>query len=193
MSRKRFTAEQIISKLREVELAKGQTVVDVCRKIGMTEQTNYRWRKEYGGLRVDQVKRLKELEKKNARLKKLVADQALDNVILHVVGGVKDAGPRPGLLAHQLEEARAALRVHPDRRLVEQQHPGRCTTPQAKFRRRFIPPLNFLTGVLARSSRPTSSSTSTTRRRSPVPFRPYASPQKRRFSVAGSSSYRASS
>src|SRR5258708_2095881 len=65
MSRKRFTPEQIISKLREVEieLAKGQKAAEACRKIGVTEETYYRWRKEYGGLRVDQAKRLKDLEK----------------------------------------------------------------------------------------------------------------------------------
>jgi transposase-like protein len=90
MSRKRHTPEQIIRMLREaeVELAKDQTAVEVARKLGITEQTYYRWRKEYGGLRVDQAKRLKELEKENARLKKLVADQALDNAILkEVVSG----------------------------------------------------------------------------------------------------------
>ena len=80
MPRKRLGAEQIIPKLREaeVDLAKGQTVAQVCKKIGVTEQTYYRWRKEYGGLRMDQAKRLKDLEKENARLKRLVADQALD-------------------------------------------------------------------------------------------------------------------
>ena len=84
MARKRHTPEQIIRKLRkaEVELAKGLTTADVVRKLEITEQTYYRWRKEYGGLRLDQAKRLKELEKENARLKKLVADQALDNSIL---------------------------------------------------------------------------------------------------------------
>ena len=84
MGRKRHTAEQVIRKLREaeVELAKGQTTVDVVRKLGITEQTYYRWRKEYGGLRLDQAKRLKELEKENTRLKRLVADPALDNAIL---------------------------------------------------------------------------------------------------------------
>ncbi len=87
MGRKSHTAEQIIRKLREaeVELAKGQTTADVVRKLGITEQTYYRWRKEYGGLRLDQAKRLKELEKENGRLKKLVADQALDNAILKEV------------------------------------------------------------------------------------------------------------
>ncbi len=87
MSRKRFTAEQIITKLREteVELAKGQNTAQVCRKVGISEQTYYRWRKEYGGLRIDQAKRLKELEKENTRLKRLVADQALDNAILKEV------------------------------------------------------------------------------------------------------------
>ena len=84
MSRKRFTSEQIISKLREaeVELSRGQSVSEVCRKIGVTDQTYYRWRKVYGGLRIDQAKRLKELERENSRLKRVVADQALDNAIL---------------------------------------------------------------------------------------------------------------
>ena len=84
MPRKRFTSEQIISKLREaeVELAKGNAVPLVCKQLGVTEQTYYRWRKEYGGLKVDQAKKLRELEKENARLKKLVAEQALDNDIL---------------------------------------------------------------------------------------------------------------
>jgi transposase-like protein len=84
MPRKRYSSEQIIINLREaeVELAKGQTTGEVCRKLGITEQTYYRWRKEYGSLRVDQVRRLKDLERENARLKKLVADQALDLAIL---------------------------------------------------------------------------------------------------------------
>jgi transposase-like protein len=76
--------ENIIIHLREaeVELAKGQTTAEVCRKLGIAEQTYYRWRKEYGSLRVDQVRRLKDLERENGRLKKLVADQALDLAIL---------------------------------------------------------------------------------------------------------------
>ncbi len=84
MAKKRHTAEQIIAKLREAEihLAKGTKMPQVCRKLGVTEQTYYRWRKEYGGVHTDQVKRLKELEKENARLKKLVADVSLDNAIL---------------------------------------------------------------------------------------------------------------
>ena len=87
MARKRHTAEQIIAKLREAELAlaQGQALVDVVRKLEISEQTYYRWRKEYGGLRVEQAKRLRELEKENARLKRLVADQALDNAILKEV------------------------------------------------------------------------------------------------------------
>jgi len=87
MPRRRHTPEQIIRKLREaeVELAKGQTTVEVVRKLGITEQTYYRWRKEFGGLRMDQAKRLKELEKENSRLKKLLAEQALDNAILKEV------------------------------------------------------------------------------------------------------------
>ncbi len=84
MAKKRHTAEQIISKLREAEilLAKGTQVPQVSRKLGVTEQTYYRWRKEYGGVRTDQVKRLKGLEKENAQLKKVVADLTLDNAIL---------------------------------------------------------------------------------------------------------------
>ncbi len=84
MGRRRHTAEQVICKLREteVELAKGKTVAEVCRKLAITEQTYYRWRKEYGGLRLDQAKRLKELEKENGRLKRLLAEQTLDNAIL---------------------------------------------------------------------------------------------------------------
>ena len=84
MPRKRFPVEQIISKLREaeVELSRGLTVGQVCKKLEVTEQTYYRWRKEYGGLRTDQAKRLKELERENARLKKLIADLTLDNDIL---------------------------------------------------------------------------------------------------------------
>ncbi len=83
--------EQIIGKLRtaEIELAKGLGTAEVVRKLGIAEQTYYRWRKEYGGLRLDQAKRLKELEKENTRLKKLVADQALDNAILKEVSSGK--------------------------------------------------------------------------------------------------------
>jgi transposase-like protein len=81
---KKFSAEQIIGKLREaeVEIAKGQSVGQVAKKLSITEQTYYRWRKEYGGVRTDHVKRLKDLEKENARLRKLVANQALDMEIL---------------------------------------------------------------------------------------------------------------
>ena len=84
MAKKRHSSEQIIHKLRaaEVELAKGQPITAVCRKLEITEQTYYRWRKEYGGLRVDQAKRLKELERENSRLKRLLADSHLDNAIL---------------------------------------------------------------------------------------------------------------
>ncbi len=84
MARQRFKVEQIIAKLREVEVltAKGLTIADAARQAGITEQTVYRWRKEYGGLRVDQARRLKDLEGENGRLKKLVADLALDKMIL---------------------------------------------------------------------------------------------------------------
>jgi putative transposase len=84
MVRKTYTPEQIINKLREAEIHinQGIPIVEASRKIGITEQTYYRWRKEYGGMRVEQAKRLKEMEKENARLKKLVADISLDNAIL---------------------------------------------------------------------------------------------------------------
>ncbi len=91
MKRKRHSAEQIISKLREAEvlLEKGQAVPQVCRQLGVTAQTDYRWRKEYGGMRVDQAKRLKDLEKENTQLKRIVADQALDMAILKDVASGK--------------------------------------------------------------------------------------------------------
>jgi transposase-like protein len=84
MVKKGYTPEQIIGKLREAEilLSQGFTISEASRKIGITEQTYYRWRKEYGGMRVEQARRLKELEKENSRLKKLVADLSLDNSIL---------------------------------------------------------------------------------------------------------------
>ena len=84
MVRKGFTPEQIIHKLREAEIliSQGNTVGEASRRIGVAEQTYYRWRKEYGGVRVEQARRLKDLEKENTRLKKLVADLSLDNAIL---------------------------------------------------------------------------------------------------------------
>ncbi len=84
MAKKTYTPEQIISKLRgaEIHINQGIPIAEASRKIGITQQTYYRWRKEYGGLRIEQAKRLKSLEKENARLKKLVADLSLDNAIL---------------------------------------------------------------------------------------------------------------
>ena len=84
MPRKSYTPEQIISKLREAEvlLSQGQTVAQACKSLGVSEQTYYRWRREYGGMGTAQVRRLKGLERENARLKKLVADLSLDNAIL---------------------------------------------------------------------------------------------------------------
>jgi transposase-like protein len=84
MVRKAYTPEQIINKLREAEvlLSQGGNIGGASRKIGVTEQTYYRWRREYGGMRIEQARRLKELEKENTRLKKLVADLSLDNSIL---------------------------------------------------------------------------------------------------------------
>ena len=87
MSRKKYTTEQIIAKLREAEVlhSQGSTIEDICKKLGITNQTYYRWRKEYGGIRVDQAKRLKSLEEENKRLKKIVADLTIDNSILKEV------------------------------------------------------------------------------------------------------------
>ena len=87
MVKKSHSPEQVITKLREAEilLNQGANVGEASRKIGVTEQTYYRWRKEYGGMRVEQAKRLKEVEKENTRLKKLVADISLDNAILKEV------------------------------------------------------------------------------------------------------------
>ena len=87
MKKKKHTPEQIINKLREadVELANGNTVEQVCKKIEVSEQTYYRWRNQFGGMKADDMKRLKELERENQRLKKIVADQALDISILKEV------------------------------------------------------------------------------------------------------------
>jgi putative transposase len=84
MARKSYTAEQIINKLREAEIliSQGATLAVMLKKVGVSDCTYYRWRKEYGGMRVDQAKRLKELEQENSRLKRLVADITLDNAIL---------------------------------------------------------------------------------------------------------------
>ena len=84
MGRRRHTPEQIITALREAEvgLATGKTVVEVSRDLGISEQTYYRWRQKYGGMDPQMAKQLKEMEKENARLKRLVADQALDIQIL---------------------------------------------------------------------------------------------------------------
>jgi transposase-like protein len=84
MKGKKCTAEQIVAKLRgaEVQLGKGQSLAEVCRQLQITDVTYYRWRKEYGGLRVSQAKRLKEIETENARLRKVVADLTIDNSIV---------------------------------------------------------------------------------------------------------------
>ena len=88
MAGKRSTPEQIIAKLRQVEVltAQGKPVAEAVRTIGVTEPTYYRWRSEYGGLKLDQVKRLKQLEAENGRLRKAVADLALEKVILKGAG-----------------------------------------------------------------------------------------------------------
>ena len=91
MARKTFTTEQIIGNLREAEvlLSQGQPLGTVCRGLEISEQTYYRWRKEYGGLRTDQARRLKDLERENVRLKKVVADLVLDKAMLQEALAVK--------------------------------------------------------------------------------------------------------
>ena len=81
---KRYKAEEIVMKLREIELSinQGMDVVQACRQAGISDQSYYRWRKEYGGMKIDQAKKHKELERENARLKRLVADLSLDNAML---------------------------------------------------------------------------------------------------------------
>ena len=113
MPRKRYSTEQIVTKLRqaEVELGRGLRTPQVCKKLGIREQTYYRrWRKEYGGLRFDQAKRLKALEHENTRLKKLVADQALDNAILKGRWPRETSEPAPAP-SGRAPGARAAGRV----------------------------------------------------------------------------------
>jgi putative transposase len=89
MKQNRFSAEQIVNKLRQAEvlLAQGQTVAQVSKSLGITEQTYYRWRKEYGGIKSDQARRLKDLERENARLKRLLAEAELDKAILREAAG----------------------------------------------------------------------------------------------------------
>ena len=87
MSRKRYTPEQIIGFLREAEmcLSQGEKIGLICRGLGISEQSYYRWRREYGGLKVDQARRLKDLEKENTRLRRAVSDLTLDKLILKEV------------------------------------------------------------------------------------------------------------
>jgi len=87
MPKKRYTAEDVIHKLREADvlLAQGSSVAQVCKQLGIADQTYYRWRKNFGGMKVDQAKRLKELEAENARLKRAVADLTVDKLILKEV------------------------------------------------------------------------------------------------------------
>jgi transposase-like protein len=87
MPKKHFTPEQIIPLLRqiEVETANGKSVAEACRGAGITDQTYYRWKKQYGGLRVDEARRMKELERENGRLRKAISDLTLDNQILKEV------------------------------------------------------------------------------------------------------------
>lgn len=87
MAKKKYTSEEIIHKLREADvlLGQGHSIAQACKQIGVTDQTYYRWRKAYGGLKVDQAKRLKELEAENARLKKAVAELTVDKIILKEV------------------------------------------------------------------------------------------------------------
>ncbi len=103
MSRKRYRAEQIIGMLREAEirLSQGERVGEICRSFGVSEQSYYRWRREYGGMEVSQAHRLKELERENARLRKAVSDLTLDKLILNeALTGSTDRGPFGGPARH---------------------------------------------------------------------------------------------
>ena len=127
MARKRYAAEEIIGKLREAEvvLAQGESVAPVARRLGVAEPTYYRWRREYGGLRVDQAKRLKERERENSRLKRVVADQARDNAMLR--------GRRSGKLLRPAKRRRAtSYRTDPyavsERRACQVTGQARATT-----------------------------------------------------------------
>ena len=92
MKRKRFSVEQIVAVLKQAEL--GLSVADLTRQVGISEQTFYRWRKQYAGLQSDQVRELKQLQDENARLKKLVAELSLDKAILQDINSKKWPGPR---------------------------------------------------------------------------------------------------
>jgi len=87
MTKQRFTTEEIIHKLREADvlIGQGKTIADACKQLGVTDKTYFRWRKSHGGLRIDQAKRMKELESENARLKKAVAELTIDKIILKEV------------------------------------------------------------------------------------------------------------
>jgi len=95
MPRQKYTPEKIINKLRQAEvlLSQGQSIREVAKELAISDHTYYRWRREYGGIRTDQAKRLKVLEKENGRLKKLVADLSLDNAILKGCSGGKLVSP----------------------------------------------------------------------------------------------------
>ena len=125
MSKKKDTPEQVVSMLREaeVQLGKGQSIAEVCRGLGITDQTYSRWRKEYGGLRVDQAKRLKELEQENSRLKKVVADLILDKAILKEAALVCRRLVREAEAAVQESCLELRLRGGPDERWTAAEDP----------------------------------------------------------------------
>ena len=130
MAKRRRSRAQVTSKLREVDilLAKGGSMTQVCRKLRITEQTCYRWRKEYGGLRTDQDKRLEELEKENTRLKSVVANLALDNAILKEAAH-PDFQPRPAVLC----EPRSAGRESEGREVCRAGEETRSCRNSARF------------------------------------------------------------
>ena len=126
MKGKRHTPEQIISKLREAEadLNAGQTIGQVCQRLGISEQTFHRWRNQYGGMKANEAKRLKELEQENNRLKKLVADLSLDNAMLKEIAEGTQAAP--GYLVKVLQDL-ARAEILAGRR--GSQHQGELETP----------------------------------------------------------------
>nr|WP_322509195.1 IS3 family transposase [Anaerolinea sp.] len=134
MAKKTFSAEDIINKLREAEvlISQGKTVAEVCKAIGVTDQTYYRWKKEYGGMRTDQARRLKELEKENARLRKVVADLTLDMEILKEGQRVKMTSPAKRREA--VEQVRKVFEVSERRacRVIRQPRSTQRRTPEKR-------------------------------------------------------------
>ena len=140
MGRKRHTPEQIITALREAEvgLARGKSVKLISRELGITEQTYYRWRREYGGMKVSQARRLKELERENGRLKRAVADLTLDKLILEEAAKGNFLGCGTALGSRSHVQPRSVSRAPGSRAECEgRPRPARCRDPLSRHFGRF--------------------------------------------------------